>query len=262
MKRKYKFKNVLMRLRKMFPGISLTTAACSAPVTPPSAGCLYPLNDLGAFATAIGQTPLVMNAPLYQSFSYTGVSVPPGGITLAASRDNVFSYAAGIALETNVNTIFELQMTQNTNYTSFFSLLIVKMNASNTVTGNVRLGVVGADGAVIPMTQLNGGAYSPDLEGEIEGPILSQSILVYISGNTGTLGWSVGGMDQGTFPGFVVGPTEHYTVAMLVDQSADVVAGSTISGLLATSVGTIIDRAGIIPATVGVTCKTICGDTF
>lgn len=64
------------------------------------------------------------------------------------------------------------------------------------------------------------------------------------------------------FPGFVVGPAEHYSIALLVDQSADVLAGATIAGRLATGVNTILDRAGIIPATVGVTCKTICGDTF
>lgn len=217
------------RLRK---GATVTPAA--APVS-----AAYPLDDDGTVAASLGELWLPMIAPDYQSFTYESGTEVIGGITLIAARDaaTTLDFAQCKALTAGRVTAVQLNITScAATYDQWVSLILYKLDNTNTVAGSARVGTKGTTGALVGMRQLNSGAYE-DL-GAVTGP-RDGSIAMYVNGDDGAVGWTVNGVDQGYIAGFSVAAGERFGFLVCID---DLIGNSgTVTGEFITQASAITE---------------------
>ncbi len=200
----------------------------------------FPMESLITMTTSTVGSLMVDEDAL--GFTHTALTQAVGRNTYIAGPSNLLDSTLS-APPRGYTNVLQLELTENSGWSSFASLMIVRVATAgefNVIQDWVRVGVVPTQTGVIPTLERSTTEGTLVAGTPIVGNPLEQYITIFTNGTTLDTSWRIGSVDQGVIPDFKVGITDEteylYFVGIAIDQTDEQVEGEIVDGSFLTGI--------------------------
>lgn len=213
-------------------GRGIFARATESEAAAPAISCAYPLDDDGTLATAFGYTLLPMDAPGYQTGTYTQTGVAAGLIALNSAAFTTGSFSRPASAPIAVQGKCTAADVATTGYVGGISLLLAVFDSGGSPVGNAVASIIEKYplGAEYSLT-VNGTTIA---SGALTGASAGKSVAFYVNAD-GTIGYTAGGVDRGAVTGLTVGATDTFIIGLFANDGASYEAAAAFSYQLITA---------------------------